>query len=265
MGGPCADAINTWYGRPDLPIGYQRGHQYGYRNPKDPDRETTSKYAEAVAKAFPHDLKKSSDAPDAAAALPPAARGAARSERDHRDRGLSHQPAEPARLAPGRTQQAGRRGAGEAEGEAMGLHGRHLPQRPVSRRPGRVQPDVGHGGLGARHQRLAHAGRLQRIRHRRGASRWAPACARRPEANPGPRLLPALQRPEQPRGLGPDGGALRGARREQLLDALRAGLLPDARPRQPRLQRVDSVAAEAAPLPDRGHAAGGGRARSSRT
>jgi inosine-uridine nucleoside N-ribohydrolase len=64
--GPCADAINTYYGRPDLPIGYQRGHQYGYRNPKDPDRETTSKYAEPVARAFPHDLKRSSDAPDAA-------------------------------------------------------------------------------------------------------------------------------------------------------------------------------------------------------
>jgi hypothetical protein len=62
---PCLDAINTWYGRPDLPIGYGRGHQYGYRNPKDPDRDTTSRYAEAVAKAFPHDLKRSSDAPDA--------------------------------------------------------------------------------------------------------------------------------------------------------------------------------------------------------
>jgi inosine-uridine nucleoside N-ribohydrolase len=64
--GPCVDAINTWYGRPDLPIGYQRGHQYGYRNPKDPDRETTSKYAAEVARAFPHDLQRSSDAPDAA-------------------------------------------------------------------------------------------------------------------------------------------------------------------------------------------------------
>ena len=65
--GPCADAINTWYGRPDLPIGYQHGHQYGYRNPTDPDRDTPSKYAEAVARAFPHDLQRSSDAPDAAA------------------------------------------------------------------------------------------------------------------------------------------------------------------------------------------------------
>jgi inosine-uridine nucleoside N-ribohydrolase len=63
--GPCLDAINTWYGRPDLPIGYQRGLQYGYRNPQDPDRTTPSKYAEAVARAFPHDLARSSDAPDA--------------------------------------------------------------------------------------------------------------------------------------------------------------------------------------------------------
>lgn len=65
--GPCLDAINTWYGRPDLPIGYQRGQEFGYRNAKDPTREASSRYAEAVAKAFPHDLKRSSDAPDAAA------------------------------------------------------------------------------------------------------------------------------------------------------------------------------------------------------
>lgn len=64
--GPCLDAINTWYGRPNLPIGYQRGHQYGYLNRIDASRDTTSKYAELVAKAFPHDLKRSSDAPDAA-------------------------------------------------------------------------------------------------------------------------------------------------------------------------------------------------------
>ncbi len=64
--GPCLDAINTWYGRPDLPIGYQRGQEFGYRNAKDPQREATSLYAEAVAKRFPHDLKRSSDAPEAA-------------------------------------------------------------------------------------------------------------------------------------------------------------------------------------------------------
>lgn len=62
---PCLDAINTWYGRPDAPIGYQRGHQYGYLNTKDADRSTPSSYAEEVAKNFPHDLKRSSDAPEA--------------------------------------------------------------------------------------------------------------------------------------------------------------------------------------------------------
>jgi inosine-uridine nucleoside N-ribohydrolase len=63
---PCLDAINTWYGRADLPIGYQHSLQYGYHNPDDPGRETPSKYAEAVAKNFPHRLQRSSDAPEAA-------------------------------------------------------------------------------------------------------------------------------------------------------------------------------------------------------
>jgi len=60
---PCLEAINTWYGRPDLPIGYQHSLQYGYHNLKDPGRETPSKYAEAVVKNFPHRLQRSSDAP----------------------------------------------------------------------------------------------------------------------------------------------------------------------------------------------------------
>jgi hypothetical protein len=64
--GPCLDAINTYYGHPNVPIGYQRGQQFGYLNAKDAGRDTPSKYAEPVAKAFPHDLKQSSDAPDAA-------------------------------------------------------------------------------------------------------------------------------------------------------------------------------------------------------
>lgn len=62
--GPCLDAINTWYGRPDIPIGYQRGIQVGY--PTDTGERTESKYAQAVGQAFPHDLARSSDAPDAA-------------------------------------------------------------------------------------------------------------------------------------------------------------------------------------------------------
>ena len=42
--GPVVDAINTWYGRPDIPIGYQRGIQVGY--PADTGETITSKYAE---------------------------------------------------------------------------------------------------------------------------------------------------------------------------------------------------------------------------
>ncbi len=63
--GPCVDAINTYYGRPNLPIGYQSEHQYGYLNTRDPHRPTPSRYAERVAKEFPHDLNQSSDAPNA--------------------------------------------------------------------------------------------------------------------------------------------------------------------------------------------------------
>jgi hypothetical protein len=62
--GPCVEAINTWYGRPDLPIGYQRGYQHGYPNPLDEAPYAT--YARPVAEAFPHVLRKSSEAPDAA-------------------------------------------------------------------------------------------------------------------------------------------------------------------------------------------------------
>ena len=62
--GPCVDAINTWYGRPDIPIGYQRALQVGY--PADTGETITSKYAEAVRRSFLHRLARSSDAPDAA-------------------------------------------------------------------------------------------------------------------------------------------------------------------------------------------------------
>lgn len=52
---PCLEAINTWYGRGDLPIGSPRGK--GTKKP--------SKYAETIAKEFPHKLKSTADAPDA--------------------------------------------------------------------------------------------------------------------------------------------------------------------------------------------------------
>ena len=49
---PCIDAINTWYGRPDLPIGA----------PKGKGAARKSKYAAGIAKAFPHDLTAAGDA-----------------------------------------------------------------------------------------------------------------------------------------------------------------------------------------------------------
>jgi inosine-uridine nucleoside N-ribohydrolase len=54
---PAADAINTYFGRPDIPIGVFRGpHQ------KTSD---TGRYAEKTARAFPHDLASGRDAPEA--------------------------------------------------------------------------------------------------------------------------------------------------------------------------------------------------------
>jgi inosine-uridine nucleoside N-ribohydrolase len=61
--GPCIDAINTWYGRPDIPIGNLRDFQRGY--PRGADNPIASKYTEAVARGFPRDLPGSMEAPDA--------------------------------------------------------------------------------------------------------------------------------------------------------------------------------------------------------
>lgn len=63
--GPCIDAINTFYGRPDIPIGNVKGFQRGY--PQDNGQEIPSNYAQKMAETFPHSLKKSSDAEDAVA------------------------------------------------------------------------------------------------------------------------------------------------------------------------------------------------------
>jgi inosine-uridine nucleoside N-ribohydrolase len=52
--GPCLDAINTYYGRGDIPIGVIKGAAGGNK----------SKYAQRVAEEFPHDLKSSEDAHD---------------------------------------------------------------------------------------------------------------------------------------------------------------------------------------------------------
>jgi hypothetical protein len=51
----CTDAINTWYGRPDIPIGA----------PKGKAAQSQSKFAKVIAERFPHDLKSAADAEDA--------------------------------------------------------------------------------------------------------------------------------------------------------------------------------------------------------
>ncbi len=63
--GPCIDVINTFYGRPDIPIGHVRGFQRSY--PTDNGQKIPSNYAQKMAETFPHSLKKSSDAEDAVA------------------------------------------------------------------------------------------------------------------------------------------------------------------------------------------------------
>jgi hypothetical protein len=52
---PCVDAINTYYGRPDIPIGVARGHGPRFN----------SRYNKPVADRCRHDLRSSADAPDA--------------------------------------------------------------------------------------------------------------------------------------------------------------------------------------------------------
>lgn len=53
---PCVDVINTYFRRPDLPIGVN----------KEPGKPWQgSKYAKQIAEEFPHDLKSNDEAPDA--------------------------------------------------------------------------------------------------------------------------------------------------------------------------------------------------------
>jgi inosine-uridine nucleoside N-ribohydrolase len=52
----CLDALNTYFRRPDIPIGVVNGPAFDRR----------SRYAEAIAKEFPHKLTSADDAPDAA-------------------------------------------------------------------------------------------------------------------------------------------------------------------------------------------------------
>ena len=51
---PCLDALNTYYGRPDIPIGALKGAGI----------DDGCKYAQAISNEFPHDLKSADDAPD---------------------------------------------------------------------------------------------------------------------------------------------------------------------------------------------------------
>lgn len=52
---PCIDALNTWYGRPDIPIGMI----------KDAYVTHESKYTQEIASIYPHDLKIAENAPGA--------------------------------------------------------------------------------------------------------------------------------------------------------------------------------------------------------
>lgn len=54
-GAPCLDAINTYYGRPNIPVGTFKGTGF----------LVESKYNRGVAERFPNDLKNGENAPDA--------------------------------------------------------------------------------------------------------------------------------------------------------------------------------------------------------
>jgi hypothetical protein len=54
--GPCVDAINTYFGRPDLPIGAPQGSGRDHQG---------SRFARRIAEEFPHDLPSETAAPDA--------------------------------------------------------------------------------------------------------------------------------------------------------------------------------------------------------
>lgn len=54
-GAPCLDLLNTWFGRPDIPIGMVKGSSVLHE----------SKYTQIMSAEFPHDLKRGDAAPDA--------------------------------------------------------------------------------------------------------------------------------------------------------------------------------------------------------
>ena len=139
---------------------------------------TESKYAAAVAKAFPHDLAKSSDAPDAALLY----RKVLAAQADASVvivsvgfltnlKSLLDTPADA--ISP-----LDRRGARPAQGPALGLHGREVSGRAIRQRRRRVQPAHRHGGLGPGPRRLAHADRPVRLRDRHAGDDRASGCGR---------------------------------------------------------------------------------------
>ncbi len=52
---PCLDALNTWYGRPDIPLGMVKGKSVRHE----------SKYTRTIANEFPHDSQTGNEAIDA--------------------------------------------------------------------------------------------------------------------------------------------------------------------------------------------------------
>ena len=52
---PCLDAINTWFGRPNIPIGMVKGNNVRH----------VSKYSQKIAQQFPHDSQTGAEAQDA--------------------------------------------------------------------------------------------------------------------------------------------------------------------------------------------------------
>jgi inosine-uridine nucleoside N-ribohydrolase len=56
-GAACVNALNTFYGRPDIPIGVNRGPNVIF--------DRVGKYAQKVAEAFPHQITSVEDLPDA--------------------------------------------------------------------------------------------------------------------------------------------------------------------------------------------------------
>ncbi len=54
---PCLDALNTWFGRPDIPIGMVKGKAVRHE----------SKYTRIISEEFPHNSETGAEAPDAVA------------------------------------------------------------------------------------------------------------------------------------------------------------------------------------------------------